>query len=404
MGIFLASFVIFLLVIGVFSYFFGLKKAATLSLPVRASTLGLYALTFYLAASLSTYGLGIVLGLFVFKGVLSLGSVTLASSVIGFLAVVGRIYFLPHNFNPQRHLEKLVKKGLILLSLMTLVITFGILFSLSFETLLFFDTIPLRDFFFGTKWSSQAFVSIEDGRVISEGFGMLPLFWGTFMTSLIAILLAAPLGLLSAIYLSEYATRRGRGIVKPLIEMLAGVPTVVYGYFAVTAISPFIKTVLQNLGVEIAPESALAVGLTMGFMIMPILASLANDALLSVPQDLRSGGFALGATKREVSLFIVLPAATSGVVSAFLLSICRGIGETMIVVMAAGTIGNLTLNPLEAMTTVTVQIVTLLTGDQAFNDPRTLSAFALGFTLFFLTFILNSIAFSFVKAQTRKYA
>jgi phosphate transport system permease protein len=231
----------------------------------------------------------------------------------------------------------------------------------------------------------------------------VPLFVGTLLISAVAMVVAVPLGLFSAIYLAEYASPRLRRIVKPLLEVLAGVPTVVYGFFAVTTVGPMLRTVGEALGLSVAGESALAAGLVMGIMIIPFVSSLADDMITAVPQSLRDGAYALGATRSETVRQVVLRAALPGIVGGVLLAVSRAIGETMIVVMAAGLAANLTLNPLEAVTTVTVQIVTLLVGDQEFDSPKTLAAFALGLMLFLVTLLLNVIALYVVRKYREQY-
>jgi phosphate transport system permease protein len=274
--------------------------------------------------------------------------------------------------------------------------------SLIFESLRFFEHVPLHAFLFGTEWSPQ--MAIRDDQVGSSGaFGAVPLFTGTLLISAIALAVAVPLGLLSAIYMSEYAQPRFRAVAKPLLEILAGIPTVVYGFFAVLTISPFLRTVGAKLGLGIEAESALAAGLVMGIMIIPFVSSLSDDVITAVPQSLREGAFGLGATRSETIVQVVLPAALPGIIGGVLLAASRAIGETMIVVMAAGMAANLTANPFAAVTTVTVQIVTLLVGDQEFDSPKTLAAFALGLVLFCVTLTLNIVALHIVNKYREKY-
>ncbi len=269
--------------------------------------------------------------------------------------------------------------------------TIGIVLSVAFETLRFFSKVSPIDFLFGLQWSPQT--AMRDDQVGSSGaFGIVPLIVGTLLITLIAMLVAGPLGLFSAIYMAEYATPRVRAVVKPILEILAGIPTVVLGFFAALTVAPFIRGWGQSIGLDVASESALAAGLVMGMMIIPFVSSLSDDVINAVPQSLRDGSYAMGATKSETIKKVVLPAALPGIVSAFMLAISRAVGETMIVVMAAGLAANLTFNPLGAVTTVTVQIKTLLVGDQEFDSAKTLSAFALGFVLFFFTLALNFIA------------
>lgn len=247
-------------------------------------------------------------------------------------------------------------------------------------------------------------MAIRADQVGSSGaFGAVPLFTGTLLISLIAMLIAAPVGLLSAIYLAEYADRRARSVIKPLLEVLAGVPTVVYGFFAALTVGPALRTFGESVGLDVASESALAAGLIMGVMIIPFVSSLADDMITAVPQSLRDGAYALGATRSETIKQVVLRAALPGIVGGLLLAVSRAIGETMIVVMAAGLAANLTANPFEAVTTVTVQIVTLLVGDQEFDSPKTLAAFALGLMLFLVTLLLNAIALYVVRRFREQY-
>jgi phosphate transport system permease protein len=258
------------------------------------------------------------------------------------------------------------------------------------------------DFLFGTKWSPQ--IAIRADQVGSSGaFGAIPLFTGTLLIALIAMLVAVPVGLFSAIYLAEYAKPVVRTIAKPMLEILAGIPTVVYGFFAALTVAPLIVEYGASLGLEASSESALAAGLVMGIMIIPFISSLSDDVISAIPGSLRDGSLALGATKAETVKKVILPAALPGIMGALLLAVSRAIGETMIVVMAAGLAANLTANPLESVTTVTAQIVTILVGDQEFDSPKTLAAFALGLTLFFVTLTLNVIALKIVRHYREEY-
>lgn len=298
--------------------------------------------------------------------------------------------------------ETLIKGFLILCSSIAILTTLGIVLSVLFESLRFFKMIPASDFLFGLEWSPQT--AIRADQVGSSGaFGAIPLFTGTLLISFIAMLVAVPVGLMSAIYLSEYATEKVRSIAKPLLEILAGIPTVVYGFFAALTVAPLLRGVGANIGLDIASESALAAGLVMGIMIIPLVSSLSDDVINAVPQAMRDGAYGLGATKSETIRKVIFPAALPGIVGGILLAVSRAIGETMIVVMAAGLAANLTANPLEAVTTVTVQIVTLLTGDQEFDSAKTLAAFALGLVLFVITLILNVIALHVVRKYREQY-
>jgi len=292
--------------------------------------------------------------------------------------------------------EKAILVFLIASSSIAILTTLGIILSVLFESIRFFGQVPFADFMFGTTWSPQT--ALRADQVGSSGsFGAIPLFAGTLLISFIAMVVATPIGLMSAIYLSEYATPRVRSIVKPLLEILAGIPTVVYGFFAALTVAPLIREFGGGLGLEVASESALAAGLVMGVMIIPFISSLSDDVINAVPQSMRDGAYALGATQSETVRKVVFPAALPGVIGGILLGVSRAIGETMIVVMAAGLAANLTLNPLDAVTTVTVQIVTLLTGDQEFDSAKTLAAFALGLLLFVSTLVLNVIALYVVR-------
>jgi phosphate transport system permease protein len=305
-------------------------------------------------------------------------------------------------FRARNRFEAVVKVVLIACSAVAVLTTVGIVFSVLFETLRFFARYPFWDFLFGLQWSPQT--AIREDQVGSSGaFGAVPLFAGTTLIMLIAMLVAGPIGLFAAIYMAEYASRRVRTLAKPILEVLAGVPTVVFGFFAALTVAPLIRTYGQALGLEVASESALAAGLVMGVMIIPFVSSLSDDIINAVPQSLRDGSYGMGATKAETIKKVVLPAALPGIVSAFMLAVSRAVGETMIVVMAAGLSGNLTFNPLEAVTTVTVQIKTLLVGDQEFDSAKTLSAFALGFVLFFFTLMLNIVALRVVRRYREQY-
>ena len=298
--------------------------------------------------------------------------------------------------------ERSILTLLIASSLVAILTTVGIVLSLLFESIRFFESVPITEFLFGLEWSPQT--AMRSDQVGSSGaFGAVPLFAGTALISLIAMLIAGPIGLLSAIYLAEYASHHVHSIVKPLLEILAGIPTVVYGFFAALIVAPIIRESGGFVGLDVASESALAAGLIMGVMIIPIVSSLSDDVISSVPMALREASYGIGATQSETIRRVILPAALPGIVSAMLLATSRAIGETMIVVMAAGLAANLTANPLQAVTTITVQIVGLLTGDQEFDTPKTLAAFALGLTLFVITLALNVTALRFVRRYQEQY-
>jgi phosphate transport system permease protein len=305
-------------------------------------------------------------------------------------------------YRARNQVEKALRVFLIGCSMLAIFTTIGIVLSVLFESIRFFHKIPLTEFLFGLKWSPQ--MAIRADQVGSSGaFGAVPLITGTLLISFIAMLVAVPIGLLSAIYLSEYAGSKFRAIAKPLLEILAGIPTVVYGFFAALVVAPFVRDLGALAGLEVSSESALAAGLVMGIMIIPFVSSLSDDFINAVPQSLRDGAYALGATQAETIRQVIVPAALPGIVGGVLLAVSRAIGETMIVVMAAGLTANLTANPLEAVTTVTTQIVTLLVGDQEFDSPKTLAAFALGLVLFLLTLLLNIIALHVVRKYREQY-
>lgn len=303
----------------------------------------------------------------------------------------------------RHQFERVLRILLMLSSSVAILTTVGIVFSVLFESIRFFQAVPLSEFVFGTKWSPQMAINAEVTGS-SGAFGAIPLFIGTLMIAAIALIVSVPIGLMTAVYLVEYATPKVRSIIKPLLEVLAGIPTVVYGFFAALTMAPQLKRFLEGFGAQgVSSESALAAGLVMGIMIIPFVSSLADDVINAVPNTLRDGSIGLGATRSETIKKVVFPAALPGIVSGVLLAASRAIGETMIVVMAAGLAANLTANPLEAVTTVTVQIATLLVGDQEFDSAKTLSAFALGLMLFITTLILNVIALSVVKKFREQY-
>ena len=321
------------------------------------------------------------------------------------LAVAGAAYALARirrGHRARNAVESGVKVFLIACSTIAIFTTLGIVLSVLFESARFFQQVSFFDFVFGLEWSPQT--AIRADQVGSTGaFGAIPLFAGTLLISIIAMLVAAPIGLMSAIYLAEYASPRVRAAAKPLLEILAGIPTVVYGFFAALVVAPFLRDTGGVLSLDVSSESALAAGLVMGIMIIPFVSSLSDDVISAVPQSLRDGALSLGATPSETIRRVVIPAALPGIVGGLLLAVSRAIGETMIVVMAAGLSANLTANPLEAVTTVTVQIVTLLVGDQEFDSAKTLAAFALGLMLFVTTLALNVIALHVVRRYREQY-
>jgi len=320
-------------------------------------------------------------------------------AVIGGLLAVQRI---APELRARNHVENIFKWILFGCSFLAVLTTLGIVLSVLFEAIRFFQVIPVMDFLFGLQWSPQ--MAIRADQVAASGsFGFVPLLVGTLLISAVAMLIAVPVGLMSAIYLSEYATRRFRSLTKPVLEILAGVPTVVYGFFAALTVAPFIRQLGESVGLSVASESALAAGIVMGIMIIPFVMSLSDDIINAVPDSMREASLGMGATMSETIRKVLLPAALPGIVGGILLAVSRAIGETMIVVMAAGLSARLTANPLEAVTTITVQIVTLLVGDQEFDNPKTLAAFALGLVLFFVTLSLNIIALYVVRTYREQY-
>jgi len=306
--------------------------------------------------------------------------------------------------------EAFLRRLFFLSAVVAILTTIGIVASLLFEAVRFFREISLFDFFFGTHWSPMTALRPGDAAAADEfvagssgSFGMVPVMAGTLLVAVIAMAVAVPIGLFSAIYTSEFASRRVRNIVKPTLEVLAGVPTVVYGFFAALTAAPFFRDLGLFVGLDVSSQSALAAGGVMGIMIIPFISSLSDDVITAVPQSLRDGAYGLGSTRGETIIRVVLPAAFPGLVGAFLLAISRAIGETMIVVMAAGVAANMTINPLESVTTVTVQIVMLLTGDNEFDSVKTLSAFALGMTLFVITLLLNVAALTASRRLGQRY-
>ena len=290
--------------------------------------------------------------------------------------------------------ESIIKFLLVTASVISILTTFGILFSILFEAIEFFQIRSFWYFITGTEWSP----GIEGSK-----FGAVPIFAGTFMITLIAMLVAVPIGLGSAVYMSEYASHTTRDYLKPILEVLAGIPTVVYGFFAAITVAPFVVKAANTMGLEATFNSALASGFVMGIMIIPVISSLSDDVIRAVPDSQRKASLGLGMTQGETIKDIILPSAMPGIISATLLGLSKALGETMIVVMAAGLRPNLSWNPLEDMTTVTVRIVDALVGDQAFDSPATLSAFALGLVLFVVTLVLNVVSLMLIRKFKEKY-
>ncbi|OUS12267.1 phosphate ABC transporter permease subunit PstC [Rhodospirillales bacterium 47_12_T64] len=321
---------------------------------------------------------------------------------VSLATLFGSLRKISPNLRARNKVEKVISVVMMVSSLIAILTTLGIVLSLIFETLRFFDKVPFFDFIFGTHWSPQT--ALRSDQVGGSGsFGAIPLFAGTMLITFICMVIAIPVGLMSAIYMSEYAGKTFRAFAKPILEILAGIPTVVYGFFAALTVAPFFRNTGTMLGLEVSSESALAAGAVMGIMIIPFISSLSDDVMNSVPQSLRDASYAMGATKSETITKVIIPAALPGIVGAVLLAMSRAIGETMIVVMAAGLAANLTANPLEAVTTVTVQIVTLLVGDQEFDSAKTLAAFALGLLLFVVTLAMNVVALKVVRKYREKY-
>lgn len=329
-------------------------------------------------------------------------SMVLKVILMAVLVIAGTFLALKHStveFRARPHVEKIVRYALIGCSVIAILTTFGIVLSMFSEAMRFFTFVSPADFFFGTKWS-PAFSST--GASHGE-YGLLPLLWGTMMVSIIAMLVAIPIGLMTAIYMAEYAPDWVRATAKPVIEVLAGIPTIVYGVFALLVIGPFFASMGEMMGIQIRATSALTAGVVMGIMIIPFVSSLSDDIITQVPRSLRDGSLGLGATHSETIRQVVLPAALPGIVGAFLLAVSRAIGETMIVVLAAGNSPQLHANPLEAVSTVTVSIVNQLTGDTDFAGPQSLVAFALGLTLFVITLALNVVALYIVRKYREQY-
>lgn len=323
--------------------------------------------------------------------------------VLGFAGGAFAFLRLRPDFTARTRVERAVMFTLLGASMVAILTTLGILVSLVFETFRFFQFVSPVDFLFGTHWGPDPMV--DPAAIRTEAYGAFPLFWGTiFIGAVIAMLVAIPLGLMSAIYLTQYASATVRKWMKPMLEILAGVPTVVYGYFAALTVAPLIRDFGVGIGISSASsESALAAGIVMGIMIIPFVSSMADDSITAVPQAMRDGSLAIGATTSETIKKVLIPAALPGIVAGVMLAVSRAIGETMIVVMAAGATARLTANPFETMTTVTFQIVAMLTGEGSFDHPATLSAFALGMVLFLVTLTLNYIALRVVKRFREAY-
>ena len=309
---------------------------------------------------------------------------------------------LSKRFRARNNFERFLSGLMIACAVVAILTTIGIIASLIYESWAFFQLVPITEFLFGLNWEPQ--IAIRSDQVAAQGaFGAIPVFTGTILIATIAMLVATPIGLFTAIYLVEYASDRVRAVVKPVMEILAGIPTVVYGFFAILIVAPAMRDFGGMLGIAVSPNSALAAGAVLGIMIIPFISSLSDDAISAVPRAMRDGSLAMGATRGETMVKVLLPAALPGIVGGILLAVSRAIGETMIVVMAAGIIATLTFNPTDSVTTVTVQIVTLLIGDTAFDNPKTLAAFALGLMLFIITLCLNIVALRLVRKYREQY-
>lgn len=330
-----------------------------------------------------------------------------ASISLGALSFYLVLYGMDENTRARDKIENVIKGFLMLATFISILTTFGILISILFESLEFFRRESFISFITGTNWQPDTAFLEGAGRghedVAAAKFGSVPIFAGTFYITFIAMIVAIPIGVFSAIFMSQYASKKVRDVAKPALEILAGIPTVVYGFFAAITVAPIIVNVFASFGIDAAYESALGAGIVMGIMIIPIISSLSEDVLSSVPKNMRDGSLALGMNKAETILHVILPSAMPGIIAATLLGVSRALGETMIVVMAASLRPNLTLNPLEDMTTVTVKIVEALTGDQEFNSSLTLSAFALGLVLFFVTLTINIISVYTIRSFHKKY-
>lgn len=364
------------------------KKSRFASLPIHYTyCLSLWAIIFLCLISLSDFNI-------------------LIKTFLYFLLIIGNFFVFKalfnNNFNAKKHIEGFGKLLLSTTAAIGILITIIITVSILFESIKFFEIVKISDFLFGLDWNPQMAINGEQ-EVGKSAFGVVPVFLGTLLITLVAMCVAIPIGIMGAIYLCLYAKSKTRDYLKPILEILAGVPTVVYGYFAVIAVAPFFKMFFTSMGFNIASESALAAGFVMGIMIIPFILSLTDDALASVPQALKDGALAMGSTKSEMIKRVVLPSAMPSIIGAIVLALSRAIGETMIVSMAAGLVAKLTFNPLSSVTTATAQIVTLLVGDQEFDSPKTLAAFAIALTLFIFTFIFNVGALMAIKNYKKKY-
>nr|WP_297462238.1 phosphate ABC transporter permease subunit PstC [uncultured Halomonas sp.] len=404
-------FCIVLLVLGLAAFFMARAKASR----TRAGGAAMYAQPDQYAwfSVLATAGPAILVGALGAFVMLLLGAeiptayLLAASLTIAALGLVVGLMQVRPDFHARQAIERVIRWMLAAAAMVSILTTFGILFSILFEAIRFFQMQSFWDFITGTTWApGNSFLAsvgrAEEGASAAQ-FGSVPLFVGTFIITLIAMLVAIPVGLLAAVYMAEFAPANIRTLAKPVLEVLAGIPTVVYGFFAAITVAPLIVDIADLLGVEASFNNALAPGIVMGIMIIPFISSLSDDVINAVPDSMREGSLALGMTRSETIRNVVLPAAAPGIISASLLAVSRALGETMIVVMAAGMRPNLTANPLEDMTTVTVRIVAALTGDQEFESAETLSAFALGLVLFAVTLTLNMVSVIMIRRFREKY-
>jgi phosphate transport system permease protein len=397
--------VVFLLIIGTITALFFQGKRRAVALVKTGTAPRLNSLPGYYGYCAALWGAVPLFALFILC--LSLEPQNYLLPLGGTLLIAGGVYVVQRklftaDFRARSHVERILMGVFFLASAISVSITLMIVASVLFESIRFFEKVPVTDFLFGTTWSPQTAMRADQAGSTGS-FGAVPIFAGTLLITFIAMCVAVPLGLLSAIYLSEYASRTVRAWVKPLLEILAGVPTVVYGYFAAIILAPIVRDFGLTYHIDISTESALLAGCVIGVMVIPFILSLSDDVMNAVPLTLRDASLALGATQTETIKKVIVPAALPGIMGAVLLAISRAIGETMIVVMAAGLSANLTLNPLESVTTVTAQIVTLLVGDQEFDSSKTLSAFALGLTLFVVTLGLNVVSLMIVKKYREQY-
>ncbi len=380
-----------LLLLAATAFYTGRSKAIAILADKPGS---MHSLPLYHGAYVALYAIVAASCVYALASVADLPFGQYAALIVALGAATHAFQKISPDFRARNTVEKIVLVVLALCSGFAILTTVGIVFSVLFEALRFFSQVSPLSFIAGLQWSPTS---------EPASFGFIPLLVGTLLITVIAIFIAGPLGLFAAIYMAEYASPRMRAYAKPILEMLAGVPTVVLGFFAALTVAPLIRGWGETFGLSVASESALAAGVVMGMMIVPLISSLSDDVINAVPQSLRDGSYALGATHSETIKKVVLPAALPGIVSAFILAISRAIGETMIVVMAAGLAANLTVNPLEAVTTITVQIATLLVGDQEFDSAKTLSAFALGLVLFMITLALNYVALRVVQKYREQY-